>query len=230
MSGGVPQLNPAVGHAADTSAAPRASTGSTNDAQNPPLRGAAAPAAGSPPHRLADLVVPSADAAAARLDEAARRGRLPGFQRSTPKDRGGSSAGGELFRVAAFGTPFDGELLCTAAAEGAGWRLRFRPRLKPLLPAIFAVVLALGIWPGLPLTEKLIADVLPDGWWTWTAYWYLPLAIVGSPWAMWTAWRRSVDSIAVSAAEMLGKIRKELGLPDPAPARARQPGDAPGAT
>jgi hypothetical protein len=146
----------------------------------------------------------SNDAVVQKLEEAAKRGRLAGFERGT---------GDVLFTTSAFSAPFDGELEAHAVNNGEGIQLRFSTRMKRKLLWVFVVVLILSIWPGLPITESLLASMFPFWPWLWksTIWWYLPLSIIGSPWAVWSAVKKSQAGITVSAVEMVGKIQKELG-------------------
>ena len=139
-----------------------------------------------------------------KLEEAAKRGRLAGFERGS---------GDVLFKTCAFASPFDGELHARATASGDATELRFSTRMKQKLLWVFIVVLVLSIWPGLPITESLLASLLPSLPWLWksTIWWYLPLSIIGSPWAVYSAVKKSKAEMAVSAVEMVGKIQKELG-------------------
>lgn len=127
-----------------------------------------------------------------RLDTAARRGKLPGF--ASP----GST--GSLFSVAAFGTPWDGVVEAHVRERmGNGCLIEPRSRLKRLGPVIFGIVLALSIWPGVLLTESLIASYFPAGWSKWTWYWYLPMTVPTMPWALWWSIRTSRAQIHDSA-------------------------------
>ncbi len=100
-----------------------------------------------------------------------------------------------------------------AGGSGGVTELRFTTRLKTKLLWVFVVVLLLSIWPGLPITESLLASMFPTWHWLWgtAAWWYLPLSIIGAPWAVWSALKKSKAELAVSAIEMIGKIQKELG-------------------
>lgn len=143
----------------------------------------------------------SPDDALARLATASTRGKLPGFQR-------GPGGVQPLCTLDAFGTPFDGALALYADTANAGLGCTLRPdvRLKPLMPAVFAAVLILSIWPGVVLTESLVASFIPGDFWKWTWWWYLPLTIPTAPWAMWVALKRSRASVDASAREQLAKV------------------------
>lgn len=161
------------------------------------------------PEVLVPLSVPLGSVRTARsaaeivktLDTAARRGRLAGFE---PNSRGNS----ECFRAAAFGTPFDGVLI-GRLAEGS---LRFETRLRPLMPMGFALVLAASVWPGVVLTESMIASFFPSSSaWKWTWWWYIPLTLPFCPWVFWSAVKKSRATVHDSAHQVIAKIAAELG-------------------
>ncbi len=155
-----------------------------------------------------------------RLETAARRGRLPGFLRMP-----GSTAGG--FVADAFGTPYDGELRGEVSRSGSQTVVRFSTRLKPKMPAIFLAILIVTVWPGVVLTESMLASLLPGWGWLWrtTWYWYLPLTVPFVPWLMWSTLKRSRAAVHASALEQVGKIATELGAASaaPTPANAKGP-------
>ncbi|MDP1661766.1 MAG: hypothetical protein Q8L55_07605, partial [Phycisphaerales bacterium] len=102
-----------------------------------------------------------------KLAETARRGRLAGFEKGEK---------GVLFKTCVFSTPFEGELLARAESAGPGTtRLRFSTQMKKKLLAGFIVILLVSIWPGLPVTESLLASIVPSWRWLWatTIWWYL---------------------------------------------------------
>lgn len=148
----------------------------------------------------------SGDAIVQTLAEAARRGRMAGFEPGQP-------GSGVLFTTCAFSAPFDGLLDARATEVDGQTELRFSPRLKKKVLWIFVAVMVLSIWPGVVLTESLLASLLPSWDWLWgtTYWWYLPLSIIGAPWAIWSAVKKSRAEMAVSAVEMVGKVQKELG-------------------
>jgi hypothetical protein len=168
----------------------------------------------------------SRDEIISRVKAAAMRGRIEGFE--------GTASSGQLrsadFRVEAFGTPFDGELggLITADASSApGSTVRFATRMLPRLPIVFLIILILTVWPGVVLTEKIIADYFPAGWYKYTVYWYYPLSVPTVPWAMWVSLRRSRVSIAESARRAIDQIAKEIqGQPVAMPSAASASVDA----
>lgn len=135
-----------------------------------------------------------------------RNGKLPGFRET--------GATGELFRCAAFGKPFDSELVVRAEeGEGTGCVLSGEVRLKPALPWVFAVVTALSIWPGV-----LLMDSLMNAWFrwypveTWVTYaWYVPLTVLPLPWMVRKVLRQSRASAWGHAMETREKIVKRVG-------------------
>lgn len=140
----------------------------------------------------------SADEVLGALNKASRRGRLPGFEK---RDEGS-------FVVAAFGDPFDRELVSAIeAGDEGGARVRFRSRLLWKLPGIFIVLVVVSVWPGLPLTDALIPASW--GWWpTW--WWYLPLVVVPLPFVLPRMWKKSERAARKSAREAIEKIAREV--------------------
>jgi hypothetical protein len=134
-----------------------------------------------------------------KLDAAASRGRLPGLVLN-----GRQSA---LFSITDFGHPFEGVLI---ARRDSLNDLRFETRLKPIGPALFAIVLVLAVWPGLLLTDSMLRVYF--SWYdipTW--WWYLPLTVPSSPWAWRSAIRKSRESVHQRAQELIGKVAAEVG-------------------
>lgn len=143
-----------------------------------------------------------------RCTHAAKRGRLPGFHPRSGPD-------GPLFRLECPGSPFEGWLEVFAAADPSptadpGTSLSFRTRLKPLWVWGFAVALVLSIWPGVVLTESLVASVIPGSFWRWTWYWYLPLTVPFAPLAWWQAVKMSRAGVEAEAAIAIDKLASEL--------------------
>jgi hypothetical protein len=154
---------------------------------------------------LPDLAVPmSAEAVLARLDEAARRGKLPGYEPGGPP--------GVLFRLECPGMPFEAWLDAgTVALSPDGLTLRFSTRFKPLMPWVFVAILVLSVWPGVVVTESLIASIIPGSFWRWTWWWYLPLTILSAPWAWMVAMKRSRATIAAEAQLSIDALAQILG-------------------
>ncbi len=153
--------------------------------------------------------------ALARLSTAARRGRLPDYRQ----------VGETGFEAEAFATPFThtlvGELV---VGQDGTTRIRFTLRRPWAMPALFAVVLAITVWPGVLLTDSLLATYWPTygGWTTrmpWLTYaWYLPLTALPLPWAWRACVRRSASMARESARETIAKIARETDgtVSDPA--------------
>lgn len=172
----------------------------------------------------------SAEEVVRRLDTASRRGRLPGFE---------TGQGKVLFRTDAWGTPFDSDLLATSESADAGTRLRFAVRLRRKMPALYAVILAVTVWPGVVVTDSMLRlwfewynhltqiGLFNIGGFSWFTYaWYLPLTVLPLPW-MWKGWmRRSRGTAHVSALEMIAKMAGELGVAAPAEAAAVVSGES----
>jgi len=146
-----------------------------------------------------------ADAVVAKLRNRSKRGKLPGFN--------GSPSEG-VASVAAYGTPFDGTLF----VHHEPGRLRFQVRLNQKIPAIFAVILVLTVWPGMPLTDSFLSNflwyekLLAKGLETWM--WYVPTTILPLPFVWRTAIKKSRASIYAHAHETIEKLRPLLGADD----------------
>jgi len=142
----------------------------------------------------------------AKAKEASKRGRLPGFE-----ERGD----GGLFSVVAFASPLDRRVVVTATPDGgdpAATLLRFRLLLRPLLPAVFLLIAATTIWPGVWITESMLESYFPGSWiarYTW--WWYIPLSALPLPWAGISMWRKSSAEAIASAREMVENIAREVG-------------------
>jgi hypothetical protein len=125
--------------------------------------------------------------------------------------RAGSAGDSEsLFTVAAHGQPFDQDLIASyaAPASGAPGVLTFRLRLLRKLPVIFAVILAVTIWPGVYFMDQLI----PGEWgWIPTWWWYIPTTVLPIPWMWRKTMRKSRAASEESAREAIHKIAQELG-------------------
>jgi hypothetical protein len=146
-----------------------------------------------PPLPLPRIATPlSAEQVVDRLRTASKRGRMPGF-----------AAGGQsLFSVAAHGQPFDGVL----RGDLRNGHLEFSLRMLQKLPIIFAVVLALTIWPGVELMDGLI----PGEWgWIPTWWWYIPITVLPIPWMWRNLMRRSRTAMHTRAIEAISKIAAE---------------------
>jgi len=145
--------------------------------------------------------VPEDGEVLARLGKLSKGGKLAGYE------PGGD---GRLASFAAFGTPFDGRVDITRAGDG----LRFELRMPRKLPVVFAVALALSVWPGLPLTDAFLQGF---GWYerltsgvfvTWM--WYVPLAAIPAPFALLAAMKKSHASALEHAKETVERLRPRL--------------------
>ena len=149
------------------------------------------------------------DAIVETLLALAKRGKLAGYQ-PRPEQ-------GVLFLCDAQGTPWDRDLLGVVTASPDGKRqLAFTLRSRRRIPIIFAVVLAFTVWPGVILTDSLLATwfgfystwSLQMPWLTYA--WYLPLTALPIPW-MWRSWMRKTDlSTRMHAHEQVTKIATAL--------------------
>ncbi|MEM9065147.1 MAG: hypothetical protein AAGB51_06610 [Planctomycetota bacterium] len=139
------------------------------------------------------------DAVLQILGEQSRKGKLPGFM-ARPKARG-------LFLVEAYATPFTHEVI--GRAESGGLRFELRAQRRWIWG--YAIVLALSIWPGWPLTDDIIAaysDWYANNIETW--WWYLPLSVLSIP-AVFKLWKKSRAEAHASALEQIDAISKALG-------------------
>ena len=126
----------------------------------------------------------SPEQALERLEQAAKRGKLPGFERGDA---------GHLFEVDAYGAIFEYGLRANASTAKGVTTVGFSLVLRRKAPTILGAVLLLSFWPGLPMTDSMLRS-----WWTWydglpswtTQAWYLPLMVLPLPW-LWPSWVRS---------------------------------------
>ncbi len=144
----------------------------------------------------------SASEIRARLLALSKRGKLAGYNGDDPDG---------IASVAAHGTPFDSKLVL----RQEGTTLSFVCKLLPTMPWVFAAVLVVTIWPGLPLTDGFLSSfqwysglMARIGIDTWA--WYLPLTILPAPLAMRGALKKSRASAHQSALEAIEKIRATL--------------------
>jgi hypothetical protein len=146
-----------------------------------------------------------AQSAVAKLRNRSKRGKLPGFDDSPSEG---------IASVAAHGAPFDGTLYIHHEPSS----LRFDAKLNKKIPAIFAVILVLTVWPGLPLTDSFLSNflwyekLLAKGLETWM--WYVPTTILPLPFVWRTAIKKSRASIHAHALETIEKIRPLLSAND----------------
>lgn len=141
-----------------------------------------------------------------RLDEAARRGKLPGFSRAHED---------ALFTVTDFGGPFESVLEAAVApgpSDANGTRLEFSLRLKRGMIIVFVVVMVATVWPGVWLTDSMLRTYF-TGYDFQTWMWYLPLTAPFVPWSVLSAVRKSRRSGREQAIEIIGKVRGLLPPP-----------------
>ncbi|MBC7833897.1 MAG: hypothetical protein H7Y88_02205 [Phycisphaerales bacterium] len=146
----------------------------------------------------------------ARLETAAKRGKLPGFH--------AGGAGGSLFVVRDFGRPFESEL---RARRASGHQIELNVALRPMAPWIFIVLSVLTVWPGVYFFESFLGLFPGSADWMWSGWWYIPLAVVTGAWGVWAALRGSKRSGAAEGVELVERVRGVLdraGLaPGPVP-------------
>lgn len=146
----------------------------------------------------------------AKLDAAARRGKLPGFHKHIASNGGASKSDTDiLFILTDFGTPFESILEARATPSGSGSILRFTPKLKPTMPWIFIATLVLSVWPGVWLTDSMIRTYFTSYSWSFwgTCAWYLPLTILPTPFAISSAFKKSRASAHKEALALIETIR-----------------------
>lgn len=139
------------------------------------------------------------------LKTMSKRGKLAGFQV-------GGESGSAV--VDAHGTPFDSDLVILSASNGDQTQVSFQLIMRRKMPILFALILVVTIWPGLPLTESFMLSfgwyerLLGDSIQTWM--WYLPLTMIPAPFAWRTAILKSKKSANQHAQETIERIRSVL--------------------
>ncbi len=139
-----------------------------------------------------------------KLEAVARRGKLPGFERSS---------GDTLFQLADFGTPFESVLDARATPNATGTTLTFSLRMKPLMPRVFLASLVLSVWPGVWLTDSMLRTYFSGytiNFW-WTCVWYLPLTVPFVPIAIRQANKRSHASAHAESLALIAKVQEVVG-------------------
>ncbi len=134
-----------------------------------------------------------------RLEKAWRRGKLPGFAPDGPG----------LFRAEAFANPFPSELIANATESDGGLELRFSTRMVWKMPAFFAVVLILTLWPGMPMTDSMLNTYWAPYQSIQTWWWYVPMWVLSLPW-MWTSTKKSRRAALPEAHKAVAAIAKAL--------------------
>ncbi len=177
--------------------------------QQPNSDSASAPTTGALPELSSPL---SGVEIVAKLDAAARRGKLPGFHKADAT-KGESDI---LFKLTDFGTPFESILDARATPAGGGSTLRFSAKLKPTMPWIFIATLVLSVWPGVWLTDSMIRTYFTSysdvSFWI-TCAWYLPLTILPAPFAFMQAVRKSRRTAHEESLTLINTIRGLISAP-----------------
>ncbi len=130
-----------------------------------------------------------------------KQGKLAGY---------GYADGDESAVADAHGTPFDSDLQIQVA-EGA---VRFSLKMRAKFPAIFAGLLIVTVWPGLPLTDSFMYSfewyerLMGESIETWM--WYLPLTVLPIPFVWKSAIKKSKASAHEHALETIEKIKAVL--------------------
>lgn len=136
-----------------------------------------------------------------RMRALSQRGKLPGFEETA-----------DGFLALAYGWVFDYDLRY-AVVEGPGGST-LTPSLvrKRRMPAIVIALLVFSIWPGVWITDSMLATYFswyPREFWK-TCVWYLPLTVLPMPWVWKTATGRSRLLAEESARELAERVAAEL--------------------
>lgn len=145
-----------------------------------------------------------------RLRAMSKKGKLPGF---STEGHEAESGGAATCAVAAFGKPFDRDLVVRAEPAGEGSRVSFSFVWRRKLPGAFLAMLVLSVWPGVHLTDSLLNTWFrsyPNEFWV-TCAWYLPLTIIPAPFAWKGAITKSERTTAEHAHETREKLAAVLG-------------------
>lgn len=141
------------------------------------------------------------------LSTMSKKGKLAGFVLDQSK-------GNTHAIVDAHGNPFDSDLIIECSDQDSGCEIRFTRTMRKKLPIIFAVILVVTVWPGLPLTDSFMLNF---GWYerlmgsrfeTWM--WYLPITVLPIPFVWRSTMKRSEDSAHGHALETIERIRKHI--------------------
>lgn len=136
-----------------------------------------------------------------RLLKLSKQGKLAGYVHQV---------GDSYATVDAHGNPFDSDL----RIQHTGHAVEFELAMRKKLPLIFAVLLVITVWPGLPLTESFM---LTMGWYerlvsgsfeTWM--WYLPMTVLPIPFVWRSSMMKSVQSAHEHALETVDKVRSVI--------------------
>lgn len=164
---------------------------------------AGAPAAGETDRIDSFAVAMSGGEVIDRLQAMSKRGKLAGFEREKIPE--GADAA-----FAAQGTPFEG-LVLVRAGDG---RVSFDLHMPRKWAVIFAAVLIVTVWPGLPITEAFLQSFiwyerLTSGWFaTWM--WYLPLTVLPAPFMLRSVLAKSRATSMEHAKETVARVRGVL--------------------
>lgn len=148
--------------------------------------------------------------AASRLEQAARRGQLPGLVKAD-EDR---------FEITDFGHPFEsrlfGRLTPLTDSPTPGCDVTFSIDMKRRMLWVFVLIWALTIWPGVWITHSMLRVYFPSygsggGFWYPTWLWYLPLTLPFAPLSIRGALRKSRASGDKEARELIAKVAAALG-------------------
>ncbi len=159
--------------------------------------------AATPTPELPSLDAPGTPAEVlAKLETAARRGRLAGFNKTSAS----------TFFCDAYGEPFESDLLGSITQVGERSRISFAVKLRTRLPLIFLATSIFSIWPGVWLMDSLMLTYFPGFTASVpTAWWYLPLTVLPLPYYGVKSMRKSKVGAQASAHEMIAKVASELG-------------------
>ncbi|MBY0112143.1 MAG: hypothetical protein K2Y21_04935 [Phycisphaerales bacterium] len=136
-----------------------------------------------------------------RMRALSQRGKLPGFEETA-----------DGFKALAYGWVFDYDLRYSVQEGANGSTLVPTLELKRKMPAIVIAALLLSIWPGVWITDSMLATYFswyPREFWK-TCAWYLPVTVLPMPWVWKTAMGRSRMLAEESARELAERIEKEL--------------------
>ncbi len=134
-----------------------------------------------------------------------KRGNLAGYEHDGSSDSAVADA---------HGTPFDSDLVIEHAALEDGGEIRFSLKLRTKFPAIFAALLIVSVWPGLPLTDSFLFTfgwyerLMGDSVQTWM--WYLPLTVIPIPFVWRSSIKKSRKSAHQHAIETIERVRAVL--------------------
>lgn len=136
-----------------------------------------------------------------RMRALSQRGKLPGFEETA-----------DGFKALAYGWIFDFDLAYRIDESPRGCSLTPALLLKRRMPAIVLAVLIFSVWPGVWITDSMLATYFswyPHEFWK-TCAWYLPLTIIPMPWVWKTAMTRSRLLAEESARELADRVQSEL--------------------